>query len=272
MKSNYLFVIDLDGTLLPSTKEIPFFTKRYLSKINQQGCKVVLASGRPAHNIRKFYDQLRLDTPIIALNGLHINHPDDDSIDSRVYFPPKKIKEIVNLVSKHFEVNNIINETDKYIYITNNKAYLDPKFWLTNMKVVYGTLEENLKNPVMTFLMELKNRDFDQKKLKELFIGTGCDVRCWIDDYQGYIEIYEEHSNKARAIKIVADEMKISMEQVFAFGDDLNDIEMLRDIANAYAMKNAPEHIKKIAHHLTKYDNEHEGVKKEIKRIRKKLK
>ena len=164
------------------------------------------------------------------------------------------------------------NETDQYIYITNHRAYLDPKFWLTNMKVVYGTLDENLKNPVMTFLMELKDRNFDQAKLKQLFVGTGCNVRCWIDDYQGYIEIFEEHSNKAKAIEIVAKEMNISMDEVYAFGDDLNDIEMLRDIANAYAMKNAPENIKKIAHHQTKYDNEHEGVKKEIKRIRKSLK
>ncbi|MCQ2792444.1 MAG: HAD family hydrolase [Bacilli bacterium] len=267
MKNKYLFVIDLDGTLLPKTKKIPFFTKRYLSKINQQGCKVILASGRPAHNIRKFYDELKLDTPIIALNGLHINYPDNPSLDERVFFPAEKIKSIVELVSKHFAINNVINETDKEIYITNDKAYLDPKFWLTNMKVVYGTLEENLKNPVMTFLMELKDRNFDQNKLKALFKDTGCSVRCWIDDYQGYIEIYEEHSNKARAVRKVARYMEKAMSEVYAFGDDLNDIEMLRDIANAYAMKNAPELIKKIARHHTRYDNEHEGVKKEIKRI-----
>lgn len=272
MKNNYLFVIDLDGTLLVSSKKIPFLTRRYLHKINSEGYKVVLASGRPAHNIKKFYDDIGLDTPIIGLNGLHLNHPYNPKLDSYVYFPPKKIKEIVKLVSKHFEVNNVINETDTEIYVTNKDAYLDPKFWLVNMKLITGSLDSNLKNPVMTFLMEIKDRNFDQKKLKALFKNTDCDVRCWVDDYQGYIEIFEEHSNKANAIKKIAKEMNVPISNVYAFGDDLNDIEMLKDLPNAYCMKNAKDNIKSISHHITKYDNEHEGVKKEIKRIIKTLK
>ena len=71
--------------------------------------------------------------------------------------------------------------------------------------------------------------------------------------------------------KRIAKEMKVPMNKVYAFGDDLNDIEMLKDIPNAYCMKNAKPNIKKISHNITKYDNEHEGVMKEIKRIIKSL-
>ena len=272
MKNKYLFVIDLDGTLLTKEKKVPFLTRKYLHEINQEGYKVVLASGRPAHNIKKFYDDIGLDTPIAGLNGLHLHHPNNPKLDTCVYFPPKKVKELVKLVSKHFKVKNVINETDTDIYATNKKAYLDPKFWLVNMKLTYGTLDSNLKNPVMTFLMELEDRDFNQKKLIALFKGTGCKARCWVDDYQGYVEVFEEHSNKAKAIRKIAKEMKIPMSNVYAFGDDLNDIEMLMDIPNAYCMKNAKPNIKKISHHFTKYDNEHEGVMKEIKQIIKTLK
>ncbi len=272
MKNNYLFAVDLDGTLLNKKKKVPFLSKRYLNKINKQGYKVVLCSGRPARNIKKFYDECRLDGPIIALNGLHLHHPNNPNLDTRIFFSPRKIKEIVKLVSKHFKIKNIINETDKEIYITNDKAHLEYNFWLINMKVEYGTLDDNLKHPVMTFIMELEDPHFDQEKLKQLFKNTGCNVRCWVDSYQGYIEIFEEHSNKDRAIKEIAKEMNIDINNVYAFGDDLNDIEMLKSLPNAYCMKNAQESVKKISHLFTKHDNEHQGVKKEIKRIIKTLK
>ncbi|MCQ2794240.1 MAG: HAD family hydrolase [Bacilli bacterium] len=270
--SDILFAFDLDGTLLPKNKEIPYFTKRYLKRIIKRGYKIVLCSGRPARNIEKFQSDLGLTSPIIALNGLHIHYPNNEKKDHRIYFPPDTIKNIVKLVNAKFKIKNIICETDKEIYITNKDAYLQPEFWLTNMKVVYGTLEENLKHPVMTFLMELEDRDFDQAKLKQLFDRTGCDVRCWVDDYQGFIEIFNIYSNKAAAIIRLAKELKVDIDNVFAFGDDLNDIEMLRELPNSYVMKNAKPDIKKFAKHETRHDNEHEGVKKEVKAIIKKLK
>lgn len=272
MKNKCLFVIDLDGTLLPNTKKIPFFTIKYLNQINKQGYRVVLASGRPARNVKKFHTDIKLDTPIIALNGLHIHYPKHTSKDRRIFLPPEKVKMITKLVSKHFKIKNIICETDKEIYITNKDAYLDPNFWLTNMQVVYGTLNNNLKHKVMTFLIEMEDRNFNQKKLLKLFKGTGYYARCWIDDYQGYVEIFDENSNKARAIKQVAREMNIPLKKVFAFGDDMNDIEMLRDLPNSYAMKNSRKGLFKYAKHITKYDNEHEGVRKEIETILKTIK
>lgn len=269
---DYLIVLDLDGTLLTKKKEIPFLTKLYLRKLNKKGYNIVLGSGRPARNIGKFQGELRLNNPMIALNGLHVHYPNNEDKDRRIFFDPKKIKEIVKIVGKHFKIKNIICETDKDIYITNKDAYLEPDFWLTNMKTVYGTLDINLKNPVMTFLMELEDPKFNQRKLKSLFKNTGCNVRCWVDDYQGFIEIYQEHSNKARAILDLAKEMNIKKENIYAFGDDLNDIEMLRDLPNAYVMKNAKPNVKKISHHETHYDNEHEGVRRELKVILKNLK
>ena len=75
MTSDYLIVIDLDGTLLPKNKKIPLLTKRYIRSLIKKGYNIVLASGRPARNIKVFYEQLGLKTPIISLNGIHIHYP-----------------------------------------------------------------------------------------------------------------------------------------------------------------------------------------------------
>lgn len=273
MNNEYLIVLDLDGTLLTKTKKIPLTCKRYIRKLVSKGYKVAIASGRPARNVRKFYDELKLNTPIISLNGLHINYPDNPKRDRRIFFNKALIKNICDTINKKFPINNVIFETDKVIYITNKDAWLETDFWLTNMQVVYGKLEDNIKQNIMTFIIELKDKNYDQNALLKLFkpyLDFG--VRLWQGKYRGFIEIHELKSNKYLAIMDVAKELKIKKENIYAFGDDLNDIDMIKNLPHAYAMKNAQPEILKIAKCYTKYDNNHQGVKRELKIILKHLK
>lgn len=272
MRSDYLIVLDLDGTLLTRSKKIPLISKLYLRHLKNIGYKIVLASGRPARSVRKFHRDLRLNTPIISLNGLHIhyfNHPEDDR---RKYCDKEMIKTISNDVAKIFEINNIICETDKSIYITNKDGWLDKDFWLVNMKVKYGTLEDNLKNKVMTHIIELKDKNFNEEDVKKIFTKYEHYLpRCWTGKFRGFIEVYDDINNKYEAIKDIAKELNVKLENVYAFGDDLNDIDMLKNLPNAYAMANSLDSVKKVAHNVTKYDNEHQGVIRELRSILKNL-
>ena len=56
-----LLVLDLDGTLTNPKKEITEHTKNTLVKAQQQGVKIVLASGRPTYGIAPLANQLQLD-------------------------------------------------------------------------------------------------------------------------------------------------------------------------------------------------------------------
>lgn len=272
MKNKYLIVLDLDGTILTKSKKIPFLTRRYLKYINKNICPIVLASGRPARSVCHFHNQLGLTTPIISLNGLHIHYADTPEKDRRKYCDPKNIKDITNHVSKHFKINNVICETDKTIYITNKNGWLDKDFWLLNMKVAYGTLEENLKHKVMTHIIELKEKDVDENLLIKIFKDhPHFFPRCWTGRFKGFVEVYDDINNKYEAIKDISKELNVSLDNVIAFGDDRNDIDMLKHIKHSYAMKNSLDNIKEIAHHVTKYDNEHQGVRKELKLILKTL-
>jgi len=273
MTSDYLIVLDLDGTILTKSKKIPLLSKLYLRGLSKKGYKIVLASGRPARSVRKFHQDLKLNTPIISLNGLHIHYFDKPENDRRKYCDKNMIKTISNDISKEFEINNIICETDKEIYITNKDGWLDKDFWLVNMKVKYGSLEENLKNKVMTHIVELKDKDFDEDKLKKLFCKYEHYLpRCWSGKFRGFVEVYDDINNKYEAIKDIAKELNINIDNVIAFGDDLNDIDMLKNLKNAYCMCNALDNVKAISHNITKHDNEHNGVMRELHSILKKLK
>ena len=56
MKTKVL-VLDIDGTLTNSKKEITPETKRGIIHIMERGHKVILASGRPTPGMRRYADE-----------------------------------------------------------------------------------------------------------------------------------------------------------------------------------------------------------------------
>ncbi len=63
-----IIAFDMDGTLLTHKKKISFLTLYYLRKLTKQGHLIVLASGRPSRSLKKYYNQLKLKTPMICYN------------------------------------------------------------------------------------------------------------------------------------------------------------------------------------------------------------
>ncbi|GAA3316731.1 hypothetical protein GCM10020331_013560 [Ectobacillus funiculus] len=58
--------------------------------------------------------------------------------------------------------------------------------------------------------------------------------------------------SKAQGIARFIEKLGYTKEQVYAFGDNLNDIEMLQFVGNSVAMGNAPDLVKKVAKYVTK--------------------
>jgi hydroxymethylpyrimidine pyrophosphatase-like HAD family hydrolase len=75
--------------------------------------------------------------------------------------------------------------------------------------------------------------------------------------------IYHREAKKILAIKAIVKEENIGMEKTIAFGDDFNDMEMLKECGIGIAMKNGVDEIKEIAKYICKSNNE-DGVGKWI--------
>lgn len=72
MGKNKLIAFDLDGTLLNSKGQILESSKKAIKEAQEQGAKVVLATGRHHVAVRPYHYELRLDTPAICCNGAYI--------------------------------------------------------------------------------------------------------------------------------------------------------------------------------------------------------
>ena len=80
-----------------------------------------------------------------------------------------------------------------------------------------------------------------------------------------YLEIMDGQANKADAVKILCDSMNINIKHSISFGDNYNDIDMLKTTGKSYAMGNAPEEVKMQADYVT-LDNNNEGIFEVLKK------
>ena len=77
---------------------------------------------------------------------------------------------------------------------------------------------------------------------------------------QKWITIMNKEVNKFNGIKLLSNKLNIDNSEIIAFGDGLNDIEMLENVGCGVAMYNALENVKKVCKDITKFDNSNDGV------------
>jgi Cof subfamily protein (haloacid dehalogenase superfamily) len=87
----------------------------------------------------------------------------------------------------------------------------------------------------------------EQKLYEDRFLEN--DFIRW---HQFAMDVMPLGGSKAKGIEKVIDMLGVAKEEIYAFGDELNDIEMLKFAGNSVAMGNAPDIVKKAAKHVTK--------------------
>ena len=102
-----LIALDMDGTLLNSKKKISDNTKTAIKRAEENGVKIVLASGRPIEGIQKYLKELELlkhDDYVLSYNGGVVRNTKTKEIVSKAVLQGSDLKEIYK-VSKKLNVN-----------------------------------------------------------------------------------------------------------------------------------------------------------------------
>ncbi len=263
----HLIALDLDGTLLTDKQTVSERSKKIIQKVRELGHIVVIATGRPHRASLDYYNELNLDTPMINFNGAYLHHPTDQKW--KVLHSPLPLRTAKSIVQTCYdmEVQNIMAEVLSDVYIDRYDTKL--------MEIVHTSKEENpiqigsLKNqlkedptsllihPRDEHIVELrKNLDRDHASVIE--------HRKWGAPWN-MIEIVRKGMNKAVALQRIAHYYHIEPNQILAFGDEDNDLEMLDYAGVGVAMGNAIAELKAVAKHETK-TNQQDGVADFIER------
>lgn len=263
----YLIALDMDGTLINSKGKISENTKEYLKKLNKEGHIIVISSGRPLRGIMSFYNELNLSTPIICYNGAYIYPNKHSNLTSYNFsFPKETILKIINDIGYDL-LDNVILETNDDIYLLHDDDSLDRFFSKKNMCVHIGLIEKNLNEDTMTMLIKVKNPQ-DNEKIKNIVESNpNIKLRFWSGHWFDISEIFYDHINKGNALDVIIDYYNMTHDDVIAFGDAVNDIEMLSKAKYGFAMKNAEDDLKSHVQFVTEYDNDHDGIIHELNKI-----
>lgn len=258
---------DLDGTLTNSKKQITQHTKEIIQRTMHQGCSLILASGRPLAGISNVIEALeleRLGGYVISYNGCLITEVKSNYTIYEKKLPENVIFPIYEFV-KSLDYVKIATYQPGYIYSECEKdEYLEIEAMGCAIPVtVVKHLPDVIQNGIHKYVITGKPEVIPQtRKLIEKNFGNQVDT---IISEPFFLEIVPKGVNKAVALDILAKYIGCESNQIAAFGDAENDVEMLEYVGVSFAMKNGCEKTKKAALHVID-SNDEDGVAKAIEK------
>lgn len=242
--SKILF-FDIDGTLLNSKKEIPSKTKEAIQLARQNGHTIAIATGRAPFMFKEILQELAIDT-YVSLNGQVVVY--NNKIVDHHPIDKNSLKKLVDTATKN---NHSMVFLDENQMVSNKLDDFKIEKSLGSLKFPYPSLREDfyLTNNVYQALIFAGSQEeaMYRKKFEEFHFLR------W---HEHSFDVVPTDASKARGILKLADLIGFKMEDVFAFGDGLNDVAMLRAASVGVAMGNGVQEAKDAADYVTNHVDE----------------
>ena len=250
---------DIDGTLLNSQHQITPKTEEAIKNILKQGIPFIPVSARPPYAITPYTEQLGTQHGMICYSGALILDKNLTALYS-VILEPQDLQKLNTLLADfaHLSISYYAGLDWFCNDVNNNWIKQESEITGLNAELLQGNLTEVHKILVMGSAEEIQTVEPVLKQaLPHLSIHRSKDE---------YLEITNSAATKAKAIQFMVQHLGISAEQVIAFGDNFNDLDMLQYAGLSVAMGNAPNAIKQAAKEVTSTNNE-DGIALVLNRV-----
>ena len=248
---NQLLVLDLDGTLLRNDKTVSEETINSLIEFENRNNKIIFATARPPRDAYKYVPQKLRDNPIICYNGAcMINHKE-------ILYKKEMSRDTVYQIIEKSEksgYHQICFEIDDKLYSNFDTSDFFGKapteivdLTKLNMKTAYKVIICNKASISQDFLTVLPNT-----------------CKGIVTDNGRLCQIMDQEVSKWNSIQSLVKAWNIKNEDIIAFGDDYNDLDMIKHAGIGVAMGNAEKVVKESANFVTD-TNMNEGVAKYLK-------
>lgn len=255
--------MDLDDTLLTNALEITARTKGILDRVRAKGVHVTLATGRMYRSTLPFARQLGITEALITYQGALVKNELTGAV---LFYRPVPLAVARDVLRRGYELNMHMNVyVDDTLFVD---SITEEGTGYANLARVeqypVGNLLEFLRtDPVkIIFIANEKLLDNLQPQLAEIF---GQELYITRSKPQ-YLEFMHKHANKGLALASLAAQLGVSREEIIAFGDSFNDLEMLSYAGMGVAMGNARPEIKACADYVTG-DNDDDGVARALEKF-----
>jgi Cof subfamily protein (haloacid dehalogenase superfamily) len=235
--------IDLDGTLLDSTKSVAPLGLEMIKEAESRGWVIVISTARPVRAIRWAVPEEFGSYYWAACNGAWILK--NGQIIRRAEIPHATVSRLIESLQQfglRFQVeadDRLFSNCELPASFAGEYYDLDQLGGIDACKVIV--------NP----------RSADEISLVQELIPPGC--AGVVTDHGDLVQIAHSECSKLAAIEFILEREGIKLEHTIAFGDDNNDIELLRAAGCGVAMGNSTDELKQAADHVTA-TNDKDGV------------
>lgn len=263
---------DLDRTLLNSKASISDFTKETLEKLLATGVDFVPCSGRSLTSFPEFIFEIKGIKHSVSSNGVSVDDMQNRRSLEYLTLPeniPEKVLEFLKNEEVYYECFVDGQGYTQKSYYDDPLAFDQVTFPVRYIKETRRTAE-NMSDFIKEHKSEIGSLDVivhpkDAERIYSALKNAFPEV--YMTNSEAFlIEISNINCGKHRGIERYCRMMGISKDEVIAFGDGNNDVEMLQYAGLGIAVGNASEACKKIAARVVE-TNDEDGVAKEICRI-----
>lgn len=250
-----LLVSDLDNTLLNHNKVISPYTAQVLNKCRQNGILTAFATARPEHATRNAQEVFTPDF-VIANNGAEVFH--HGKIIRQMLISGESSIQLLEIFLSMEQIPHLSIVKGDCLYSNYDWEQFDHEKW-NSIPTDFSSLEM-FSAGCIKISVECTDWDLMNDILKDYpglhMVTSAIDPWC---------HIMHADTGKWTGIHYLAGHFQINAQDIIAFGDDNNDLEMLQNCGTGIAMGNAAEHVKQVADQVC-LTNEADGVAKWIEK------
>ena len=243
-----MIITDLDNTLIRSDRSISDYTVNVLEKCRAKGIKIVYATARSKQAASRFFDRFTPDIFIgyggaLILAGETVIHRFDIPADISAQLIEKCLR--ASEISRIHATNEAVAHTNIIDPLDTETTHYQCVDFSSNKNISYLKISLTASTPAV-----VEGIAFDFPML-DVLRYTGEDL----------YRLANRDATKWNAVKTIGTYLGISTENFVAFGDDVNDVEMIKNCGIGVAVENAIDEVRAVANCICG-GNDNDGIAK----------
>lgn len=242
-----LIASDIDGTLLQNgEKELSGQAVNQVKQLKEMGILFAAASGRQYATLRRLFEPVKDDIAYICENGAMV-----------MYNGKILHKDVFDRVLAEEMMHSILNREDMEIIVSGEKSYyIQPKrkvfadYMLQTVKGKVAVVDDifKVKEDILKISMYRESGLEEMLPYWKKLFGSQATV---VTSGHAWLDMMPMSADKGKGIRVLQNYFLISADACAAFGDNLNDLEMLHEVTYSFAVSNAKEEVKETAKYET---------------------
>lgn len=255
-----LVAMDMDGTLLDSQKRLPCDFMDWVK--NHPDVKTVIASGRQYFTLVKDFLPIKEKLIYVAENGGFVF--EDEKIIFKNIMKKEDVFDCLKLIDGIEGLTPVLcGEASAYMREAKEHICREVRMYYARLQKTEDLQNAALSDSITKIAIFADNKSAEAAM--KHFIGIEKHLAAVLSG-DSWIDISNATVNKGAAVDAIRKKYGISRKESMAFGDYLNDAQLLKSCEESYCMENGHPDLKALAKHIAK-SNDDDGVMRVLRTL-----